>query len=248
MTFISGIGIFTSVFLTPVFAQRLLNFTPSQTGLLLLPGAILALGGLMISAKVLQKGVSPLVMITTGICLFILFNWQMSRLNLEAGTADIAVPLIWRGVGLAVITVPLTSLAVSSLEPKDIPQGAALNNMMRQLGGSFGIALVNTYLTNRNAIHRTDLVSHLTPGNPLLTERLSGYTSYFMTQGSTAPEAQHRALGLLNAGVVRQSNLLSFGDAYLLIGLLFLIVLPLLLLSAGKKGQQAPAPMMVSDH
>src|SRR5882757_3853105 len=116
MTFISGIGIFTSVFLTPVFAQRLLNFTPSQTGLLLLPGAVLALGGLMISARVLQKGVSPLVMIVTGILLFILFNWQMSRLNGEAGPVDISIPLIWRGVGLAVITVPLTSLAVSTLE------------------------------------------------------------------------------------------------------------------------------------
>lgn len=248
MTFISGIGIFTSVFLTPVFAQRLLNFTPSQTGMLLLPGAILALGGLMISARMLQKGVSPLVMIVTGIGLFILFNWQMSRLNLEAGNADISIPLIWRGVGLAIITVPLTSLAVSSLEPKDIPQGAALNNMMRQLGGSFGIALVNTYLTNRNAVHRTDLVSNLTPGDPLMTERLAGYTSYFMTQGSTTPEAQHRALGLLNAGVVRQSNLLSFGDAYLLIGLIFLIVLPILLFAARKKGQPIPAPVMLSDH
>lgn len=247
MTFISGIGIFTSVFLTPVFAQRLLNFTPSQTGLLLLPGATLALGGLMISARVLQKGVSPLVMIVTGICLFILFNWQMSRLNGEAGPADISMPLIWRGVGLAVITVPLTSLAVSTLEPKDIPQGAALNNMMRQLGGSFGIALVNTYLTNRNAVHRTDLVSNLTPGNPLLAERLSGYSHYFMTKGSTALDAQHRAMRLLEANVARQSNLLSFGDAYLLIGLIFLIVLPLLLFAARKKDQQV-APVILSDH
>ena len=248
MTFISGIGIFTSVFLTPVFAQRLLNFTPSQTGLLLLPGAILALGGLMISARVLQKGVSPLVMIVMGIGLFILFNWQMSRLNLEAGNADIAIPLIWRGVGLAIITVPLTSLAVSSLEPKDIPQGAALNNMMRQLGGSFGIALVNTYLTNRNAIHRTDLISNLTPGNPLLTERLSGYTHYFLNKGSSALDAQHRALGLLDAGIVRQSNLQSFGDAYLLIGLIFTLVLPILLFSARKRGASTPAPVILSDH
>jgi DHA2 family multidrug resistance protein len=120
--------------------------------------------------------------------------------------------------------------------------------MMRQLGGSFGIALVNTYLTNRNAVHRTDLVSNLGPGNPLLTERLSGYSHYFMTKGATALDAQHRALGLLEAGVVRQSNLLSFGDAYLLIGLIFLIVLPLLLFAARRKGQGAPAPVMVSDH
>ena len=248
LTFVSGVGIFTSVFLTPVFAQRLLNFTPTQTGLLLLPGAILALGGLMISARLLQRGISPLAMIFTGIGLFILFSWQMSRLDLSAGRADISVPLIWRGVGLAIITVPLTALAVSGLEPKDMPQGAALNNMMRQLGGSFGIALVNTFLTNRNAVHRTDLVSHLTPGDPLLAERLNGYTSYFITKGAAGLEAQEKALKLLDTAVVRQSNMLSFGDAYLLIGTVFLLALPLLLLALGKKSSAKPAPVMLSDH
>src|SRR5258708_10090250 len=137
-------------------------------------------------------------MFVIGLGLFCFFNGEMSRLNRKAGAADISIPLIWRGVGLAVITVPLTSLAVSSLEPRDIPQGAALNNMMRQLGGSFGIALVNTYLTNRNAVHRTDLVSNLTPRDPFMTGRLSGYTSYFMIRGSTSQEDQNRALCLFN--------------------------------------------------
>jgi DHA2 family multidrug resistance protein len=151
-------------------------------------------------------------------------------------------------VGLAIITVPLTALAVSGLEPKDMPQGAALNNMMRQLGGSFGIALVNTYLTNRNAVHRTDLISNLTSGNPLLTERLSGYTYYFTAKGATIPEAQGQALKLLDNAVVRQSNVLSFGDAYLLIGAVFLLALPLLLLAVRKKPSAQPAPVILSDH
>ncbi len=248
LTFVSGVGIFTSVFLTPVFAQRLLNFTPTQTGLLLLPGAILALGGLMISARLLQRGLSPLVMIFTGVGLFILFSWQMSRLNLDAGRADISIPLIWRGVGLAIITVPLTALAVSGLEPKDMPQGAALNNMMRQLGGSFGIALVNTFLTNRNAVHRTDLISHLSPGDPLLAERLKNYTSYFISKGAGSLEAHQKALKLLDTAVTRQSNALSFGDAFLLIGTVFLLALPLLLLAVGRKPSAKPAPVMLSDH
>src|ERR1700712_5777358 len=104
LTFIAGIGLFSSVFLTPVFAQRLLNFTPSQTGMLLLPGACLAIGGLIISARLLQRGVSPLVMITVGMCLFAFFNWQMSKLTLEASFLDISIPLIFRGVGLAIVT------------------------------------------------------------------------------------------------------------------------------------------------
>lgn len=246
LTFVSGIGIFSSVFLTPVFAQRLLNFTPLQTGLLLLPGSCLAIGGLVISARLLQRGISPVFLIVAGMGLFILFSWQMSLLNQNAGAAAISISLIWRGVGLALVTVPLVTLAVSSLAPADIGQGAALNNMMRQLGGSFGIALVNTYLANRNAQHRSDLVSNLDVNNPAVSARLAGYTHYFTGKGATAGEAQHQALQLLDNTVIRQTSLLSFSDAFLLVGAIFIIAMPLLLISSAKKKQGGN--VIVPDH
>lgn len=245
LTFVSGMGIFSSVFLTPVFAQRLLNFTPLQTGMLLLPGACLAIGGLIISARLLQRGVSPVFLIVAGMGLFILFSWQMSALNQDAGAATITTSLIWRGVGLALVTVPLTTLAVSSLTPADIPQGAALNNMMRQLGGSFGIAMVNTYLANRNAQHRSDLVSNLTTDNPAVANRLSSYAHFFLSKGATATDAHHKALKLLDSSVVKQSTLLSFSDAFLLVGVIFLAALPLLLMASTKK---KTAHVIVMDH
>ncbi|WP_436484207.1 DHA2 family efflux MFS transporter permease subunit [Chitinophaga sp. ARDCPP14] len=245
LTFVSGMGIFSSVFLTPVFAQRLLNFTPLQTGMLLLPGACLAIGGLIISARLLQRGVSPVFLIVAGMGLFILFSWQMSALNQDAGAATITTSLIWRGVGLALVTVPLTTLAVSSLTPADIPQGAALNNMMRQLGGSFGIAMVNTYLANRNAQHRSDLVSNLTTDNPEVTNRLSSYAHFFLSKGATATDAHHKALKLLDSSVIKQSTLLSFSDAFLLVGIIFLAALPLLLMASTKK---KTAHVIVMDH
>lgn len=246
LTFVSGIGLFSSVFLTPVYAQRLLGFTPTATGLLLLPGALFAIGGLLITARLLQRGTPPVFMIASGMLLFILFTWKMARLDLDAGTGDFYFPLILRAIGIAIITVPLSTLAVSGLEPKDMPQGTALNNMMRQLGGSFGIAMVNTYITRRNAVHRTDLVSRITPGDPQTAERLSGYSHYFITKGSGVVEAQHQALGLLDAGVVRQSNALSFGDTFLLLGIIFLVSLPLLLLSSRRKSQKPQVAL--ADH
>jgi DHA2 family multidrug resistance protein len=144
LTFITGLGLFTSIYLTPVVAQRLLGFTPSQTGLLLLPGALLAIFGLIISGRLLQRGLSPIIIIVVGFGLFIYFNWLMCKLTLDTSAGAITYALIFRAMGLALLTVPLTALAVSSLADKDIPQGAALNNMMRQLGGSFGISIVNT--------------------------------------------------------------------------------------------------------
>ncbi|HLZ86256.1 MAG TPA: DHA2 family efflux MFS transporter permease subunit [Puia sp.] len=136
LTFVSGIGLFSSVYLTPVYAQRLLGFTPTTTGLLLLPGALFAIAGLVLTARLLQRGVPPIIMITAGMLLFILFTWQIAGVNLDAGTGDFYLPLIFRAIGIAIVTVPLSTLAVSGLDPKDIPQGTALNNMKRQLGGS----------------------------------------------------------------------------------------------------------------
>jgi DHA2 family multidrug resistance protein len=246
LTFISGVGIYSSVLLTPLFAQKFLNFPPLQTGLLLLPGACVAIIGLMVTGRLLQRGISPLYMILSGMGMFIFFSWQISHLNGAAGPSDITYPLIWRALGLAIITVPLTTLAVSGLSPQQIPQGSALNNMMRQLGGSFGIALVNTYLAQRLAVHRSDLVSVLRIDNRMLMDRLNGYSRYLLSKGSSIFEGSKKGLGLLDQTVVRQSGILSYLDAYLLVGVIFCLALPLLLFAKKRKANQPP--VVVSDH
>jgi DHA2 family multidrug resistance protein len=247
LTFVTGIGMFTSVFLTPVIAQRLQGFTPSQTGLLLLPGAVLAVFGLILSGRLLQAGVSPLIIITVGFLCFIYFNWRMSEMNLESSAREITFTLVFRALGMAFLTVPLTVLAVSSLEAKSIPQGAALNNMMRQLGGSFGISIVNTYSFQRIALHRTDLLSHITITNSLVTERVNAYTSYFQHQGFGWFNAHDKAMKMIDLSVVKQSTMLSYLDSFLLIGLLFALALPLLLLVIGAS-KKLPSGVVISDH
>ncbi len=247
LTFITGIGMFTSIFLTPVIAQRLLGFTPTQTGLLLLPGAIIALLGLMLSGKLLQFGVSPLVIIVAGFFCFIYFNVNMFGMNLDTSARTITTNLIFRALGMAFLTVPLTMLAVSSLAPKDIPQGAALNNMMRQLGGSFGISIIDTYSARRTASHRVDLISHITSSNPLTVDRINSYTNYFQRKGANLQEAKLRAMDLIDLAVVKQSTLLSYKDAYFLIGLLFAVTLPLLLFVVNRPKTTGPV-VIVSDH
>jgi len=248
LTFITGIGMFTSIFLTPVVAQRLLGFTPTQTGLLLLPGAIIAILGLIVSGRLIQAGVSPIIIVSAGFLCFIYFNWSMHGMNLDTTASTITGNLIFRALGMAFLTVPLTVLAVSSLQPRDIPQGAALNNMMRQLGGSFGISIINTYAARRIASHRTDLISHITNSNPLAVDRINSYTAYFQNKGSNLIDAKQKAMGLVDLAVVKQSALLSYTDAYFLIGLLFAVTLPLLLFVVGGPKSAAPVKMVLSDH
>lgn len=247
LTFVTGLGLFTSVYLTPIVAQRLLGFTPSQTGLLLLPGAILAILGLIISARLLQKGLSPIYIILVGFGLFIYFNWRMSGITLDTSAGEITFALIFRAIGLALLTVPLTALAVSSLDAKDIPQGAALNNMMRQLGGSFGISIINTYVARRTASHRIDLITHITATDYQTTDRLRSYLIYFQSKGYGYFDAKMKSFKLIDQVVVRQSFLLSYADSFFLLGLIFAAALPLLFLvinQANRKG----GPVIISDH
>jgi DHA2 family multidrug resistance protein len=247
LTFVTGVGLFTSVFLTPVLAQRVLGFPPTMTGLTLLPGAILAIFGLLFSATLLKKGVSPLIIIFTGFILFIMFSYKMAGFNLESTPGNLAGTLIFRALGLAFLTVPLTALAVSGLEAKDVPQGAALNNMMRQLGGSFGIAIINTYVAHRFGSHRNDLISNISIYNPQASQRVHGLSQYFADKGFSSFDAQHKAMAVIDSGINRQSFLMSYLDAYIFVGLLFLLSMPLLVLVLNRKKQAGPI-VLVSDH
>ena len=155
--------------------------------------------------------------------------------------------LITRALGIALLTVPLSSLAVSSLKTADIPQGTALNNMMRQLGGSFGISIVNTYSARRTELHRTDMLANITDVNPEVHNRVMHFTSYFLDKGKTLLDAKQLAVKAIDATVVKQSTLLSYLDSYMLIGLLFAVTLPLLLFVIGRKKGKT-ANVIVSDH
>ena len=235
LTFILGFALFATVFIVPVFTQRLLGYPALKTGMLFLPGALVALFFLPIMGKALEKGFPPEWMVIIGFGVVAAFALKLSLLNLSATSEDFFWPIIMRAIGLSLITIPLTQLAVSGLQPRDIPQGIALNNMMRQMGGSFGIAFINTFLDHRTAFHRMTLVSKLAAGDPATEGRLSALAHAMMARGAGSLEAAQRALGILEFTVERQASLLSYLDAYRLVGLLSIGCIPLILLAGKRK-------------
>jgi DHA2 family multidrug resistance protein len=243
-TFILGFGLYSSVFIFPVFAQNLLGFTAMQTGLILLPGSLATALMMPVVGKMLQKGVPPQLMNAAGFICFFFFTFILSHSTLASGRGDFFWPLILRGVGLALLFVPLTTTALSGLRGKDIPQGAGLTNMMRQLGGSFGIALVTTYIQKRSWAHRTTLLSHISEYDPAVRERLAAITSGMLSKGSSLYQAQQQAYGALEGAVIRQTFLLTYMDAFRVVGIFFLVCIPLLLMF--KRGRRTAAP--VSMH
>jgi DHA2 family multidrug resistance protein len=249
MTFVLGFGLFSAVFVFPLYAQRIIGYSAFQTGTMLLPGTLMAAMISPFLGKMLQSGIRPQYLIITGFLFSAIFGFMMSGSNLETGGAYFFIPLLFRGVGAALLIVPLTALAVSELKPSDIPQGAALNNMMRQMGGSFGIALINTYIAQRAANNRTSLIAHVTASDSATHQRMQGFIGNFMAHGANYLRAVQQALGALEATVARQTFLLSYMDAFLLLAVMNACCIPLVLVTLKKKNADKPlAKLTIPDH
>ena len=242
-TFILGFGLYSSVFIFPVFAQNLLGFTAMQTGLILLPGSLATAVMMPTVGKLLQKKVPAQLMNALGFLSFFLFTTMLSRSTLDSGRSDFFWPLIFRGVGLGLLFVPLTTLALSGLRGPAIAQGSGLTNMARQLGGSFGVALITTFITKRSWIHRNHLLSYVSEYDPSLRERLAAITHGLMAKGSTLAQARQQAVGAIEGTVVRQTFLLTYMDAFRIVGIFFLACIPLLLLFKRRRGGPVAVPL-----
>ncbi|MES2265251.1 MAG: DHA2 family efflux MFS transporter permease subunit [Bacteroidota bacterium] len=234
-SFILGFGLYGSVFVFPVFCQNLLGFNAQQTGQLLFPGGLCTIFMMPFIGKMLNKGIPAQFMATAGMFLFFVFTWMLSNSTLATGEKDVLIPLLIRGVGMALLFVPLTTLAMADLKGPELGQGSGLNNMMRQLGGSFGIAALTTIIHIRQGFHRSILIEHVNPYNPAFTERLHMLTQAFIARGKSVLDATHMAYGAIEGTVIRQTMLLSYDDAYWISGLIMLFSIPLLYLQPFKK-------------
>lgn len=239
-SFILGFGLYGSVFVFPVFCQSLLGFTPLQTGKLFIAGGICTIASMPFIGIMLKKGVPAQFMATGGMFLFFVFCWMLSKSTLSSGTDDFFWPLVIRGFGMALLFVPLTTLAVQDLKGPEIGQGSGLNNMMRQLGGSFGIAALTTLIHTRQGYHRSNLVSNINEYNPAFTQRFNGFISNFIAKGASYLDAKIMAMKAIEGTVIKQSLLLTYSDAYWVAGMVMLCSIPLLYLQKFKRNTNIP--------
>ncbi|MDB5104950.1 MAG: drug resistance transporter, EmrB/QacA subfamily [Fibrobacteres bacterium] len=238
--FILGFGLFGSVFVIPVFAQSFLGFTATNTGALLIPGSLATAVMMPIIGKMLQKKFPPHIFSGIGFLLFFVSTWMLSHLSAESGTQSFFLPLVVRGVGLGLIFIPLTTMTLIELKGRDIPQGTGLSNMIRQLGGSFGVALMATFIERRTVFHREMLAARVTEFNQAAVDRINAITQAFISRGGGSEASHSRALALVNGIVGKQASLLSYLDTFYVIGFFFLACIPLLFLFRSPKGEAGP--------
>ena len=240
-----GFGLYGGVFIFPLFTQSLLRFTPTETGLALMPGGLATAVTALICGRLLNGPrplVDPRVLIALGVAIFVVSMWDLGHLTTNAGEPDVRLALIVRGAGLGFLFTPINNVAYASLKPSEAQQAAGLINLARQLGGSFGIAILATFITVHTQIHRVDLMANVYPGQRLVDERVQTITGNLIAHGY-GPEAAHRAaLALLDQQVMRQASMLSYNDAWMLLLLCFLVVSPAILLLRKPRGEsRAPA-------
>jgi DHA2 family multidrug resistance protein len=223
-------------FLLPVFMQEVLGFTATQSGLALMPRTLVMMAVTPIVGRLYNK-VSPRLLVGTGVVLFAVGAYQMSHYTLETSSSGIIAALLIQGAAFSFLFVPLTTVALSMIPRHKLADAAGSNSLVRQIGGSIGIAIFATLLTRNAITARHGLVAHLNPGRPALLERLASMNHLFGARGGLdATSARSGASAMLDFVVLRQATVLAFEKMFFLAGVVFLLVLPLVaFLKTGKQ-------------
>jgi DHA2 family multidrug resistance protein len=226
---VMGVGLYASVFTLPVFLQGNLRMTAQQTGIVLLPGALATAVSMAIVGRLTNK-VDPRILITIGAVLFAVAMMRLSRITGESGGSDFFLSLIFRGIGLGMMFVPLTTVTLAELDTRELAQGTGLYNFFRQLGGSLGIAAIATMLSHYTAQYRAILAEHISVGNPTTMNRVEMLTRAMIARGADAFTARERALEILDRQLMGQASVIAYSRIYVLSAALILALIPLLLL------------------
>jgi DHA2 family multidrug resistance protein len=154
----------------------------------------------------------------------------MQGLNLEGAFWNYTWPRIVLGFGLAMIFVPLTTVTLASISREEMGNATGLFSLLRNIGGSVGIAVAATLLTRYEQFYQTSLSAHVNPYNPAWQTRFESVKQALIAKGINATQADTSALGMMYGVVRRQAGALAFNRIFFIIGLAFLIIIPLLFL------------------
>ena len=224
-----GMGLYGVMFAVPIFVQDFLHFTAMQSGGLLFPGAIAA-GMMMIFMGKFAARFDARLLITGGALVMFATALLLSGLNPNTGKEALFWPLLLRGFGGVMMFIPLSLATIGNLPKADIAAGTGFYNLTRQLGSSIGIAIITTYLTHQEAVHRSVLVERINPFAPAATDRIELLTGVFESRSGDAVAAGNQALAVLDRTVNAQAMLLAFADVFFYVAAAFIVTLPLLLL------------------
>ena len=195
----------------------------------MLPGALATAVSMAVAGRLTER-LDARLLVAAGAMTFALAMFQLSRITAESGAGDFFYPLMLRGLGLGLMFVPLTTITLAALPSSELAQGAGLYNFFRQLGGSFGIAVIATLLTRFTAQFKAIFAEHITTSDPISLGRLHQLTQGMIARGADRFTATHQAYALMDRTLSVQASVVAYGRIYVLSAVIILALLPLLLL------------------
>ena len=224
-----GAVLYGTVAAQPIFMQTLLGYPALESGLAISPRGIGAFFTTMVVGRFLVGKVRNRHLLFIGFILLAASSFWQSQINLSIAMRNVAWPSVLNGVAISFIFVPLTTSTMGHLRQMQIPNATGLFNLMRNLGGSIGIAFVSTMIDRDAQIHQAAMVSHLTPYDAAYVQHLAAAKAAFAahTDAVTATAQAHQ---LIYMQLLQQAKLWAFVDNFRLFGLLSLCCIPLVFL------------------
>lgn len=236
-----GAVLYGSIAILPLFLQTLLGYPALDSGLAVSPRGIGAVVSMIIVGRLVAK-IDGRYLIMFGFLVLGVSTYLLADINLQISMGSIVWPQVMSGFAMGFIFVPLTVLATGTLTNEQIGNATGIFSLMRNLGGSFGIAGVTTMLARGAQIHQAAMVSHLTPYDPAFQQRLREFAAAFAAAGADAVTASQKAYGAVYESLIVQATLLAYLDNFRLLALLCLLCIPaVLLFKRVKAGKQPPA-------
>jgi len=237
-----GFVLYGSLLLLPIFLQTLLGYPALDAGFAMAPRGLGSFLMMPVVGTVLGR-FDPRKVLAAGLVGAAWTLYALGRLNLNAGYWDIFWPQFIQGACLAMLFVPLTTATMDPIPREQMGNATSMFNLMRNLGGSFGIAAATTFLFRRQQFHTNLLGANVNALSPQATRMLRGLQATMMTQGNDAHLAQRKALAAIWGMVQRQAAMVSFVDTFLAMAVVFLLVLPLLFLMRKPRHHGGPGAM-----
>lgn len=232
--FFTFFNLFGSIVLLPIYLQTLMGYTATLAGLVLGPGGFATMVTMPLAGRLVTK-INSKGILAFGIIICAYSTYLMSGFNLQADFYSISWPRIVLGIGMGFTFIPLMTLAFSTIKKEEMGNATAIFNFLRNLGGSFGVALVTTMLARRSQFHHVHLVENLTPFDRSYQIATSQASQFLQYRGFDAVTSQQGGLGAIYGQLMRQASMLSFNDAFYLLSILMICTLPLMMLM--KSGQ-----------
>jgi DHA2 family multidrug resistance protein len=202
----------------------------------MIPATITTAFMMPVIGRLLHKGMKQQYLVALGMLLFFVYSlWGYKIMTPGTPKEAFFWMLIVRGLGMGMLFIPITTLALSSLKGQQIGQGASFTGMMRQLGGSFGVAVITTFLSMRNMVHRSDLVAKLDVTDPDVQARIAGLQHGFIAKGMAPNVALDAGYKVLDYSITKQAAVQSYMEAFLYLGVMFLLCIPFVLFVKARK-------------